>query len=419
MIPRPLPEGDAMGDALSGCARHPKIGARHPLEPAKNLASYPPGLLTEGDADDAGGDATGEAKGDAMDDAVESLLTVSESVQLTGIAKQNLHKRLAKAGLLQDRLCESGPNKGRPMKVVLARDLFRLYPEALSRFEARRTTVATLQKAPEPSAVPTPPSDPEAVAGLKDWQRRRMDARIAVLHYLQSMQQELGLSKEQAMARLVADADAKRLPQEIQPLISLANVRSGQEGTRTLSRRTIQRWEKDLRKGLQHLAPRPMEFQEPRWARVLLDLYRQPQKPSLRYCVDLLPGVLPHGLTAPSYSAAMRWMAAAVKAFSGGIAVLDASGNCRPAITATGLTACGVFQETMDNLLGGAGAKYIRVEKGVFGFLTDGTINRTFIGKTVYLVDDQTVAATDGGGTRSPAGVLDDFDGNTAWIHFV
>jgi len=111
-------------------------------------------------------------------------------------------------------------------------------------------------------------------------------------------------------------------------------------------------------------------------------------------------------------------LAAAVKAWSGGIAVLDEQGNVRPAITATGLTACGVFQETKDNLLGAAGAKSIRVEKGVFGFLTDATLNRTLIGKTVYLIDDQTVAATDGGGMRSPAGVLDDFDGTTAWIRF-
>jgi hypothetical protein len=111
-------------------------------------------------------------------------------------------------------------------------------------------------------------------------------------------------------------------------------------------------------------------------------------------------------------------LAAAVKAFSGGIATLDATGNCRPATTATGLLACGVFQETVDNLLGSTGAKYVRIEKGVFGFQTDGTINRTHIGKTVYLIDDQTVAANDGGGTRSPAGVLDDFDGNAAWIRF-
>lgn len=111
-------------------------------------------------------------------------------------------------------------------------------------------------------------------------------------------------------------------------------------------------------------------------------------------------------------------LAQGVKAFAGGIAVLDATGNCRPATAAPGLLACGVFQETVDNLLGSAGAKSIRVEKGVYGFLTDGTINRTHIGKTVYLLDDQTVAATDGGGTRSPAGALDDFDGATAWIRF-
>lgn len=308
MTSLPLSKGDAIGDALPSCARHPKIGARHPLEPAKTLDSYAPGLLTKGDAGDARGDAPEVKKGDAMDDALGSLISVSEAVRLTGIAKQNLHKRLAKAGLLQDCLSDSGPNKGRPMKVVLAGDLFRLYPEARSRFEARRATLVTVQKLEEPTIVPAPPSDPAAIAGLKDWQRSRMDARIVILRHIEALQLELGLPKERVMARIVADADAGKLPAEIQCLVSLANARSGQTGKRSLSRRTLLRWEKDLRKGLQHLAPRPMEFKEPRWARILLDLYRQPQKPSLRYCVDLLPGVLPYGVTVPSYSAAMRWM---------------------------------------------------------------------------------------------------------------
>jgi len=38
-------------------------------------------------------------------------------------------------------------------------------------------------------------------------------------------------------------------------------------------------------------------------------------------------------------------MAASVKAFSGGIAVLDAGGNVKPGATATGLTYVGRFEE--------------------------------------------------------------------------
>jgi putative transposase len=308
MTSLPLPEGDAMGDALPGGARHPELGARHPLESSKNIDSAVSSFSAKGDAGDTVGDAPETVKGDAMDDALGMLVPVSEAVQLTGIAKQNLHKRLAKAGLLQDRICENGPNKGRPIKFVRTEDLFRLYPEARSCFEARRTTLATLEKAPERATTPAPLADPDAVAGLKDWQRRRMDARIVILRHIETLQAELGLPRERVIARLVADADAGRLPGEIQALVSLANARAGQLGKRSFSRRTLFRWEKDFRKGLQHLAPQPMTFREPRWARALLDLYRQPQKPSLRHCVGLLPGILPYGVTAPSYSAAMRWM---------------------------------------------------------------------------------------------------------------
>lgn len=113
-------------------------------------------------------------------------------------------------------------------------------------------------------------------------------------------------------------------------------------------------------------------------------------------------------------------MAAAVKIFAGAIVVLDAAGNAKPAITATGLTARGRAEEQMDNVAGIAGAKSVRVETGTFACGSDGTLTRANIGKTVYLVDDQTLAATDGTGTRSAAGTLKDLEGSgataTAWV---
>lgn len=109
-------------------------------------------------------------------------------------------------------------------------------------------------------------------------------------------------------------------------------------------------------------------------------------------------------------------MAANVKIFAGALVVLDAAGNAKPAVTALNLVAVGRAAERADNTGGAAGAATVNVERGVFGFASDGTIDRTCIGKTVYLVDDQTLAATDGGGTRSVAGILDDWDGTTAWL---
>jgi hypothetical protein len=111
-------------------------------------------------------------------------------------------------------------------------------------------------------------------------------------------------------------------------------------------------------------------------------------------------------------------LAAGVRTFAGGIAVLDASGNVKPAATATGLIAAGIFTEAVDNRSGQAGDLSVNVEKGIFGFASDGSLTRAHIGHDVFLVDDQTVAATDGSGTRSTAGRLSDFDGTTAFVHF-
>ena len=114
-------------------------------------------------------------------------------------------------------------------------------------------------------------------------------------------------------------------------------------------------------------------------------------------------------------------VAANVLCFGGALAVLDASGNVRPGITATDLVPRGRFVETVDNTGGAAGAKSAATAKGCFAFASDGSITRAHLEKTVYIVDDQTFAATDGGGTRSPGGVLKDIEGQgasaTVWVY--
>jgi hypothetical protein len=113
-------------------------------------------------------------------------------------------------------------------------------------------------------------------------------------------------------------------------------------------------------------------------------------------------------------------MAANVSIKAGGLVVLDASGNAKPGVTGTGLIARGRAEEAKDNTGGAAGAQTIKVKSGCFGYASDGSIDRTSIDKTVYIVDDQTVAATDGTGTRSAAGTLKDLEGSgttaTAWV---
>lgn len=111
-------------------------------------------------------------------------------------------------------------------------------------------------------------------------------------------------------------------------------------------------------------------------------------------------------------------VAAATKIFAGSLVCLDASGNAVPGSTATTLTARGRAEEQIDNSAGAAGDLSINVRAGVFRYVNDGgdAIDRADIGGNAYVVDDQTVAATDGTGTRSVAGVIVDLDSDGVWV---
>jgi hypothetical protein len=111
-------------------------------------------------------------------------------------------------------------------------------------------------------------------------------------------------------------------------------------------------------------------------------------------------------------------VAAGVKIYAGALVVLDASGNAKPAITATGLKGRGRAKETVDNSTGAAGDVFVTVERGVFAFANDGNVTRTHIGGSAYAVDDQTVAPTDGTGTRSAVGIIRDLTAEGVWVQF-
>lgn len=111
-------------------------------------------------------------------------------------------------------------------------------------------------------------------------------------------------------------------------------------------------------------------------------------------------------------------VAASTEIFAGGITVLDASGNAAPGSAATGLKAVGRAEEHVDNGAGSAGDKSVQTRKGTFRFENDGSIDRTDIGATAYIVDDQTVANNDDTGSRSAAGKIDDVDADGVWVTF-
>ncbi|MCP4698555.1 MAG: hypothetical protein GY862_17150, partial [Gammaproteobacteria bacterium] len=99
--------------------------------------------------------------------------------------------------------------------------------------------------------------------------------------------------------------------------------------------------------------------------------------------------------------------------FQGSLYALDADGWAVPGQTATGLTVRGRAGDGIDNSAGTDGALSVPGMSGEFAWensVGGDEITRAHIGGAVYVVDDQTLAATDGGGTRSSAGICTGVD---------
>jgi predicted RecA/RadA family phage recombinase len=114
-------------------------------------------------------------------------------------------------------------------------------------------------------------------------------------------------------------------------------------------------------------------------------------------------------------------VAAAKKIYAGALVALDAAGNATPGAVATTLIGLGRAEALADNSTGAAGAISVEVRKGVFRFANSAAgdlITRAEIGDNAYIVDDQTVAKTDGGGTRSVAGKIVDVEAAGVWVSF-
>ncbi|MGB6053779.1 MAG: Mu transposase C-terminal domain-containing protein [Burkholderiaceae bacterium] len=150
---------------------------------------------------------------------------------------------------------------------------------------------------------------------LKDWQRRTAEARAALLHEVDRIAAVVG--REKAITKVVIMAQDGTLPEHLAQLVPLANARAGANGRRTLSRRTIYDWYADARRAadggrmdVNALAPRDPHayLRIPAWAAPALQLYQRPQKPSLKWVLEQLPGALPAGIEAPSYFALRRFL---------------------------------------------------------------------------------------------------------------
>jgi hypothetical protein len=111
-------------------------------------------------------------------------------------------------------------------------------------------------------------------------------------------------------------------------------------------------------------------------------------------------------------------MAAAVKLFTGAIVMRNAAGHVTKGATATGCIGVGRAADTFDNTTGAAADLRCEYRTGVFGYANHAAdlVTQADVGKLCYIVDDQTVAKTDGTGSRSPAGFVDGIEGGTVWV---
>lgn len=111
-------------------------------------------------------------------------------------------------------------------------------------------------------------------------------------------------------------------------------------------------------------------------------------------------------------------VAADAKIYAGSLVVVNAAGYAAPGSTALNLKAVGRAEEYVDNTGGANGAKTVLVKRGIFKFENSGAdpVTQAHLMGTCYVVDDQTVAATDGSGTRSAAGKVIGVEADGVWV---
>jgi hypothetical protein len=104
---------------------------------------------------------------------------------------------------------------------------------------------------------------------------------------------------------------------------------------------------------------------------------------------------------------------------AGAIAAAAADGYVQQGVTATTLTYLGRAEEAVDNTAGADGAKTVTVRRGkAFKWKNSGinAVTQALLGKNCWIEDDETVAGTDGGATRSIAGKVLGIDSDGVWV---
>lgn len=105
--------------------------------------------------------------------------------------------------------------------------------------------------------------------------------------------------------------------------------------------------------------------------------------------------------------------------YGGTIVCLNASGLAVPGATSTALKAVGVAQSNVVN--GATGTDRVKVYRGTYLFnnsTAGDAITNAHYGQDCFIVDDNTVALTNGGSTRSIAGKVRGVEAGGVWVEF-
>lgn len=103
----------------------------------------------------------------------------------------------------------------------------------------------------------------------------------------------------------------------------------------------------------------------------------------------------------------------------GALVAVNATGFLVAGTEATGLTYIGRADQAVDNSGGADGDAIIPVRRGkAFLWNNSGSdpVDQSLVGKTCYILDDETVAGTDGTGTRSAAGTVLAVESGGVWV---
>jgi len=107
--------------------------------------------------------------------------------------------------------------------------------------------------------------------------------------------------------------------------------------------------------------------------------------------------------------------------YAGGIVARNAAGYLVKGATATGLVGVGAAVDRCDNSTGAAGDQTVHYTRATGRFANSASgdlITIADIGAVCFMVDDQTVAKTDGSSSRSPAGFVEAVDALGVWVRF-